>query len=117
MSYKYKQEGCMNNKNLLSLSVRKALALSVGAGFLISGPALAQQSDTNEAAASDGTERIQVTGSRIARPELSQAAPIFSLGSDEVANFGSPDLGQILAELPAIGATDTLIGNNNTNSA
>ena len=107
----------MNNKNLLSLSVRKALALSVGAGFLISGPALAQQSDTNEAAASDGTERIQVTGSRIARPELSQAAPIFSIGSDEIANFGSPDLGQILAELPAIGATDTLIGNNNTNSA
>ena len=107
----------MNNKNLLSLSVRKALALSVGAGFLISGPALAQQSDTAEAAPNDGTERIQVTGSRIARPELSQAAPIFSMGSDEIANFGSPDLGQILAELPAIGATDTLIGNNNTNAS
>ena len=105
------------NKNLLSLSVRNALALTVGASFLISAPALAQQSDNNEPAATDGTERIQVTGSRIARPELSQAAPIFSIGSDEIANFGSPDLGQILAELPAIGATNTLIGNNNNNSS
>lgn len=105
------------NKNLLSLSVRNALALTVGASFLISAPALAQQSDNNEPAATDGTERIQVTGSRIARPELSQAAPIFSIGSDEIANFGSPDLGQILAELPAIGATNTLIGNNTNNSS
>lgn len=107
----------MNNKNLLSLSVRKALALSVGASFLISAPAFAQQNDADEPSAQDGTERIQVTGSRIARPELSQAAPIFSLGSEEIGNFGSPDLGQILAELPAIGATDTLIGNNNTNAS
>ena len=107
----------MNKKSLLSLSIRRALTLTVSAGFLISPALHAQQTDGEEQAVQDGTERIQVTGSRIARPELSQAAPIFSLGSDEIANFGSPDLGQILAELPAIGATNTLIGNNTSNAS
>lgn len=102
--------------NLLARSVRRALAVSVGAG-LLAAPAFAQQTSENDPSAQDGTERIQVTGSRIARPELSQAAPVFSMDSEEIANFGSPDLGQILAELPAIGATNTLIGNNNTNAS
>lgn len=61
-------------------------------------------------------ERIEVTGSRIARPELSQPTPILTLEAKDIAQFGTPDLGEILAELPAIGATDTLVGNNGSNA-
>ncbi|MCY7294845.1 TonB-dependent receptor domain-containing protein [Alteromonas sp. a30] len=64
----------------------------------------------------DTAERIEVTGSRIARPELSQPTPILTLEAKDIAQFGTPDLGQILAELPAIGATDTVIGNNGSNA-
>ena len=105
------------NKYLLTRSVRRALTLSVGAGLLVASAVYAQQTTNNDQNAQDGTERIQVTGSRIARPELSQAAPVVSIGRDEIANFGSPDLGQILAELPAIGATNTLIGNRTSNAS
>ncbi|MGB0894659.1 MAG: TonB-dependent receptor domain-containing protein [Parashewanella sp.] len=62
-------------------------------------------------------ERIAVTGSRIARAELTQATPIVSIGKDELASFGNTDIASVLSELPAIAATDTLIGNNNSNES
>lgn len=103
----------MHTNSKLAKSVR--LALMYGAAVTaFSGASVAVAQDDDAAV---GTERIQVTGSRIARPELSQAAPVVSIGRDEIASFGSPDLGQILAELPAIGATNTLIGNNSSNSS
>ena len=34
----------------------------------------------------------------------------------EIQRFGAPDLGTLLAELPAIGAGSTLIGNNDDNA-
>ncbi|RUO28939.1 TonB-dependent receptor [Aliidiomarina sedimenti] len=106
----------MSRKSFLASSIRSALVVSLGAGLLAAPAAFAQQ-EAEEQEAQDRTERIQVTGSRIARPELSQAAPVVSIGREELANFGSPDLGQILAELPAIGATDTLIGNRESNAS
>ncbi|WP_199610415.1 TonB-dependent receptor domain-containing protein [Flocculibacter collagenilyticus] len=61
-------------------------------------------------------ERVEVTGSRIARAELSQPTPVISLDEQDIAKFGLTDLGSLLSELPAIGATDTLVGNNNSNA-
>lgn len=106
----------MSRTSFLTSSVRYALTLSLGASFLAA-PAAFAQNEAEEQEAEDRTERIQVTGSRIARPELSQAAPLISIGREEIANFGTPDLGQILAELPAIGATATLIGNRESNAS
>ncbi|OUL57355.1 TonB-dependent receptor domain-containing protein [Pseudoalteromonas ulvae] len=62
-------------------------------------------------------EKIQVTGSRIARAELSQPTPVVTLTASDIAKSGSPDLGSILAELPSIGATSTLVGNNDRNDS
>ncbi len=62
-------------------------------------------------------ERVQVTGSRISKAKLSQPAPIVTITAEDIAKGGTPDLGSILAELPSIGATDTLVGNNNSNAA
>ncbi len=70
-----------------------------------------------EEAEAKSVERIEVTGSRIARSELSQPTPVLVLDAKDIAKFGTPDLGSILSELPAIGSTDTLIGNNNSNAA
>ncbi len=97
----------MFNNSKLASSVKLALALGVALSTV---PVYAEEQDD-----SSQIEKIAVTGSRIAKPELSQPTPIVSLGADEIAKFGNTDLASILAELPAVGATDTIIGNNNSN--
>lgn len=99
----------MFTKAKLSRCISTALALGL-ASTAMSFQAVAQE---------DGAEiieKIEVTGSRIKRTELATPAPIISISSEEIARFGVPDLGSILAELPAIGAGSTLIGNNNSNA-
>ena len=91
--------------------ITKAISLALLTGA-VSIPAMAFEEDTKSE-----VERIEVTGSRIARSELSQPTPIIVLEAKDIAKFGTPDLGSILSELPAIGSTDTLIGNNNSNEA
>lgn len=104
-------------KNMAFRKSLTAAAVAASLGF----PALAVAQDVQQNAeteqAEEQIERIVTTGSRIARPELSQAAPILSLGEEDIEKFGSPDLGQILAELPAVGATNTLIGNRESSAS
>ncbi|MGX5913582.1 TonB-dependent receptor domain-containing protein [Aliidiomarina sp. Khilg15.8] len=108
----------MTEYTQVASTVRRALLMGVGASLLaLPAATMAQTSEEPVDEEGQPIERITTTGSRIARPELSQAAPIFSIGRDEIENFGSPDLGQILAELPAIGATNTLVGNRNSNAS
>ena len=87
------------------------LATILGAASMATMTAYAQDSQQSD------EEVIQVTGSRIARSELSQPTPVVSLEAKEIQKFGTPDLGSILSELPAIAAGDSLIGNNGSNSA
>src|SRR5690554_1142611 len=109
----------MIKQSLVSKSIRSVLMAGVGSAFLVGAPAIAQdQNDTDKKEEkAEKIERIVTTGSRISRPELSQAAPIVTLNSEDIERFGSPDLGQILAELPAVGASNTLIGNRTSNSS
>lgn len=60
-------------------------------------------------------ERIEVTGSRIKRVDMEQSAPVLTIDADSIVRSGFTDLGTILANIPAIGATDTLMGNNQNN--
>ena len=103
-------------QSFLARSIRTILMAGVSSAF-IAVPVLAQDQQQESAEDQDDLERIEVTGSRIARPELSQAAPLLSLGEEDIERFGTPDLGSILAELPAIGATDTVIGNRESNAS
>lgn len=102
----------MFTKTQLAKSIRLAVSLSAISAASFSSLTLAQESNIAE---EKQIEKISVTGSRIARAELSSPAPVISLGSDEIARFGTPDLGSILAEIPAIAAGSSLIGNNNSN--
>lgn len=99
----------MFTKAKLSCCISAALSLSLAS------TALSFQAMAQEDGADNSVEKIEITGSRIPRSELSTAAPIISISAEEIARFGTPDLGSILAELPAIAAGSTLIGNNNSN--
>ena len=52
-------------------------------------------------------EEVVVTGSRITRANLSQPTPVTTLSADDLRVSGTTDLGRLLAELPALGATGT----------
>lgn len=93
-------------------SIRLAMAFGAAASLSLSTNLHAQEADAEESS----VEKIEVTGSRIARAELSTPAPVITVSAEEIARFGTPDLGSILAELPAIAAGSTLIGNNNSNA-
>lgn len=91
------------------------IALACATFTSLSTTALAQET-SNQEAEEESVEKIQVTGSRISRIELSTPAPVLTVDAQQIARFGNPDLGSILAELPAIAAGSTLIGNNNSNA-
>ncbi|MGI9328715.1 MAG: TonB-dependent receptor domain-containing protein [Pseudomonadales bacterium] len=59
-------------------------------------------------------EEIVVTGSRISRPNLTQPTPVTTIGSADLQLSGTADLGSLLAELPALGSTATMVGNSNS---
>ena len=99
----------MFHNSRVAKAIRLALIISVSSATAV--PALAEEVQQNEE-----EEVIEVTGSRIARSELSQPSPVITLSAKEIQRFGTPDLGNILGELPAIGSTDTLIGNNESNA-
>lgn len=87
------------NKSAIALAVSSATLLSSGIAY-----AQEQEVDLD-------LEEVVVTGSRIERPEFSQSAPVVTVSQEEIQRFATPDLGVILSELPAIGATGTLTGN------
>lgn len=91
------------------------LALAVKSAVVIGAVAHTNASFAADSDRVQEVEKIQVTGSRIVKPKLSQPAPIVTIGAKDIAQAGVPDLGSVLAELPAIGSTDTLIGNNDSN--
>jgi len=90
--------------NLISSAVALAIA---GSGSV----AYAQEQQPAVGYEALDLEEVTVTGSRIQRPEFSQSAPVVSVTQEEIQRFATPDLGVLLSELPAIGATGTLTGN------
>jgi len=101
----------MFTNSKMAKSIR--LALVFGATALATSQVIAQEIDESEV---EVAEKIQVTGSRIAKLALSAPAPVISISAEELARFGTPDLGTMLAEIPAIASGSTLIGNNNSNA-
>lgn len=80
----------------------------VGA-LLLASPSFAQEAQTAEGVAT--VEEIVVTGSRIARPNLEQPAPVSTVGRESIQDAGTTNLGDILAEMPGMGRANTVRGN------
>jgi len=56
-------------------------------------------------------EELVVTGSRIPRPNLEQSAPVSTVSTEVIRDAGTVNLGDIIAELPSMSASDTVRGN------
>lgn len=84
---------------------RNMSALRCGVAFMILGaaatPALAQEAQGSDADA--GAETIVVTGSRIARPDLSASVPVAVVSQEKIQQTGAANIQDVLAELPAVG--------------
>ncbi|WP_286963717.1 hypothetical protein, partial [Idiomarina sp. UBA3992] len=75
-------------KNMTFRKSLTAAAVAASLGFPALAVAQDAQQSTETEQAEEQMERIVTTGSRIARPELSQAAPILSLGEEDIEKFG-----------------------------
>jgi outer membrane receptor protein involved in Fe transport len=98
----------MYNNSKVAKAIKLAMFVGASTTATIATPVFAAEADELKE-----IERISVTGSRIKRMELTTPSPIITVDAQELQRFGNPDLGSMLAELPAIGATSTVIGNNN----
>jgi iron complex outermembrane recepter protein len=85
-----------------------ALAFVVAA---IPATVLAQDADAASSEPVTSVEEIIITGSRIARPNLEQPAPVATVSREAIETAGTANLGDIIAELPGLSSTDTVRGN------
>ncbi len=91
-----------------SISVLRASAAPVVLGIaLLSTSAVAQ-----EAADEGSQETIVVTGSRIARPDLSASVPVVVVGAAEIVSGGSANIQEALLDIPAVGQSISRTSSN-----
>ena len=88
-------------------SVRRAVRCA-----LVSGAAVAV-AGVLPAWAAEEVENVVVTGSRIARPDIEATVPVQIISSEAIAEQGSPNIADILQELPAMGTPG--LSRNNSN--
>jgi outer membrane receptor protein involved in Fe transport len=93
------------------MQIRRTRTMAMGMTCLLAAGALPVTTFAQEKAVLD---EVIVTGSRIARPNLTQPTPVTTISSDELRMSGTPDLGKSLADLPSLGSTGTLAGSSNS---
>ena len=71
--------------------------------MFISAPLVAQDADA-DAEAAETLEEVIVTGSRIRRDPLNEAAPIMNISDGDLVDTGLTNLGSILQQLPITGS-------------
>jgi len=79
----------------------KAVRLAIAAGVATTALAMPTMAFAADEAAEKSVERIQVTGSRIKRQELTAVTPIITVDAQEFAISGNLNIEQKLAELPS----------------
>ncbi|NMP33365.1 TonB-dependent receptor [Thalassotalea sp. M1531] len=79
----------------------RAVRLAIAAGAATTAMAMPTSVAFAEEAAEESVERIQVTGSRIKRQELTAVTPIIEVDAQEFAISGNLNVEQKLAELPS----------------
>tara|TARA_Y100001973_G_scaffold101380_1_gene164408 strand:- start:2726 stop:5449 length:2724 start_codon:yes stop_codon:yes gene_type:complete len=92
----------MNNPIFMKTLVASSITLALSAA--LSAPAQAQEQTEPTAEQTQVQEKITVTGSRIARREES-GAPVQVVDQEDLEIRGALSLGEILQELPSVGAS------------
>jgi outer membrane receptor protein involved in Fe transport len=96
-----------------TLSRRSALlGTTLFAGLAVAGGAWAQAAPAAPPEPSTVQELV-VTGTRIPRPNLKQPTPVSEVTPTIIQQAGPQSLGDIIAQLPALGPTSTLRANSN----
>jgi iron complex outermembrane receptor protein len=89
----------MYNNSKIAKAVRVAIMFGAGATTILATPGA--MAFAEEAAEEKSLERLQVTGSRIRRSELTAVTPIIEISAQEFAISGNLNIEQKLAELPS----------------
>ncbi len=99
----------MKKFGLLSSSAMGSAAL-FGLSLAFAAPAYAQDeptpppTSTDQDQADQGGQNVEVTGTRIRRPNIESNVPIVSVTADEIAD-GDPSVGDALNDLPSLRST------------
>ncbi|MDZ4866889.1 MAG: TonB-dependent receptor [Alphaproteobacteria bacterium] len=69
---------------------------------------------SNETSDSAPVEKVVVTGSRIPRPNLEQPTPVTTVTNDRIRESGTSNLGDIVAQFPALSSNGTVRANSDS---
>lgn len=89
------------------------LCAAASLAWMAASPAASAEAD----AAPGAVEEVVVTGSRIARPEIDQPTPVQVLGAQSFEKTGNADVGQVLAQQPAVNFGGTQQAQQNSGSS
>ena len=108
---RYKRDITVKTFNQMGGSARfRASVASFAIGVaLISTPSLAQDAAAEEEV---DEQTIIVTGSRIARPDLSASVPVVVVGAQEIVSGGSANIQEALIDIPAVGQSISRTSSN-----
>ena len=101
-------------KSKLARTMEQILFGSLLSGAaLISAQALAQETTDNSTEVTEKIEKIQITGSRIRRAEVSENTPVFTFDADELGVRGFTNVADLLTQSPLFGGNQTPLGGQN----
>ena len=92
-----------NKRNPMYLAIQSVLATGV---LLSAGAVFAQEEDKVE------LDRVVTTGTHIRATDLENAAPVFTIDREDIQRTGLTDVGDLLRQIPAAGASLNLSNNN-----
>ena len=104
----------VRNRLLATTLLASFAAIAAPAGAqTVSGSAQDVSTAQDDATASQTSDDVVVTGSRLARPDIESAAPVAVVGAEEIAlQAGSANIENVLKDVPQITATTSSTSNN-----
>ncbi len=111
------RETYMFKNSKLATSVKLACVFGSALAVSASNLALAQETTNDDATADEAVEKITVTGSRIRRVELSESAPVFSFGEQDLDVRGFTNAADLLNASPLFGGSLTPAGAQDAENA
>lgn len=93
-------------------TLRRAIHLAMLSGAYAAGIGGISTAQAQPAGADQQVEEIVVTGSRIVRRDFEGTSPVFTLDSSAITDAGTPQIEQVLNELPQLVPTITTTSNN-----
>jgi iron complex outermembrane recepter protein len=94
----------------MKISKARLLATTLLGGALAAGSASYAHAQDEGGTVSE----LVVTGSRIPRPNLDQPTPVSTISQQLIQNSGTSNLGDVIAQLPALSYSGTVRGNGNS---